>query len=453
MVKIGTTGIARRIGAIGLAIGLALLAPEAPAASLLRDAETEYALDTLSLPVMVSANLLAGRIPVLIVNDMSLNAFVTDGRAVFMHAGLFLRLKSPEQVQAVIAHELGHITNSHTVRRNLNADNARLSSGLGVALGLAAGVLSGRPDAGFGVLAGTAGSARGVLLAHTREEEAAADRSGMRYLARSGIDPKAMAEVMRIFVGQEDLLPGRQDAYLRSHPLSRDRLRAIESYAEVLGPQTTSHDQAQYWFDRAQAKLGGYLREPDDTFRRYPERDGSDAGRIGRAMAYWKLGRAEAAYAELDPVIAARPGDVYLHELKGWIALESNRLPQALASYARAAELSPKEPQILAGYGRALLAQNTRATDADALKVLETARARDRYDPALLRDLAMAYARTGGAAEASLYTAERYALLGDDKSALVHARRAAAGLSAGSPGWNRAQDIITAAEREAKTRR
>ncbi|WP_108258685.1 glycoside hydrolase family 3 N-terminal domain-containing protein [Mangrovicoccus ximenensis] len=242
----------------------------------------------------------------------------------------------------------------------------------GRALARKAAAVTGSPGAGLGIAYGSAGSARGVFLGHTREEESAADRSGMRFMARAGIDPHAMAEVMALFAGQEDMSPVRQDPYLRSHPLSRDRIRAIESYAEVLGPQTSDRASADYWFARLQAKLGGYLRDPDFTFGRYPASDRSDAGHIGRALAQYKMGRAEAAWAELDPVLAERPDDAYLHELKGWIALESNRMDVAEASYRRAAELAPRETQVMAGLGRVLLAEDTPAANAEALKVLNS---------------------------------------------------------------------------------
>lgn len=444
----------RKSSSIGRALAsvfvcLAMLGP-ASAQGLIRDAGAEHALETLAHPLKNAASLPGSRVKVLIVNDMSLNAFVINGRAVFVHAGLILRLKSAEELQAVIAHELAHITNGHITRRGLNFQNSKLSTGIGLALGLAAAALSGEPTAGVGLAIGTASSARGVFLSHTREEEAAADRSGMRFLARSGIDPSALADVMELFAGQENITPGRQDPYLRSHPLSRDRVRAINAYAEVLGPATSDSELANYWFARAQAKLGAYLRDPKYTFRRYPKSDTSDAGRIGRSLAYWKLGQAQSAFAELDPLLEEHPNDAFAHELRGWIALESNLVSEAVASYEIAAGLAPKQAQVLSGYGRALLAQNTAASNTQALEVLKKARARDRFDARLLRDLSLAYAREGEPALASLYTAERYVLTGDVKAAVVHAKRAEGGLPTGSPAWSKAQDIIDAAEAAGK---
>ena len=93
--------------------------------------------------------------------------------------------------------------------------------------------------------------------------------------------------------------------------------------------------------------------------------------------------------------------------------------------------------------GRALLSLNRPDTDAEALEVLQDARRHDLGDAAALRDLATAYSRAGNQGMASLATAERYALTGNIKDAMVHARHAAAAMPEGSPGWLRAQDILS----------
>jgi len=115
-----------------IVVGLAGAA-QAQGIPLLRDAEAEYGLDVLARPILTSAGLPARRTRVLIVNDMAMNAFVIDSRTVFVNAGLILRLQSADQLQAVIAHEVGHIANGHTSRRALNAKAARNASLAGIA--------------------------------------------------------------------------------------------------------------------------------------------------------------------------------------------------------------------------------------------------------------------------------------------------------------------------------
>jgi predicted Zn-dependent protease len=283
----------------------------------------------------------------------------------------------------------------------------------------------------------------GAFLAHTREEEAAADKSGMHYLALAGIDPGAMGDVLSLFDAQAALRGG----YTTTHPLTRDRLRAVETTASRLTAAAPAADPAiaTYWFDRLKAKLSAYLRSPSYTFRRY-DGDDSDAGRIARAMAHFKNGEMDRAQAILAGLSETRPDDPFLPELRGWMQMEAGAPRAALPHYTRAVELAPDQPQILAGKGRTLLALDTAGSARDALAPLEAAYARDRRDPRLLRDLAIAYARTGETGKASLATAERYALAGRGDDATIHARRAAAALPNGSPGWARAQDIIRDAE-------
>jgi len=429
-----------------VAVLLVLAGLPAAAQGLIRDAGLEHGLDRLARPILTAAGLPANRTRVLVVNDTGMNAFVVDSRTIFVTAGLILRMQSADELQAVIAHEAAHISNGHVARRGLNAQAARNAALVGLAVGVAAGAASGTPEAGVGIALGTQSSALRTFLSHTREEEAAADKSGMRYLAIAGVDPAALGAVLENFAGQEALTPGQQDPYARSHPLSRDRVRAVATTADALTPLPADRAAEHYWFGRTKALLSAYFRSPGYTFRRVGADDMSDAARIARAMAHHKSGDLPAARAELAAAIDARPEDAFLHDLMGWMELEWGNWDAARDAYGRAAVLAPREPLIKAGYGRALLARDTGADNARALEVLTDARARDPYDANLLRDLAIAHARAGQDGLAALATAERYALTGRLKDAGVLARRAEGALPTGSPGWSRAQDLIRAAD-------
>lgn len=435
------------------AVVLATLPLPAAAQSLLRDAGAEHGLEILARPILSAAGLPANRTKILVVNDLSLNAFVIGSQAVFINAGLILKLDSSEELQAVIAHEIAHIANGHFAQRGVNFQNSRTAAGIGILLALAAGAVSGNPAAGVGLAAGSISAAHRTFLAHTRAEESSADKSGMRYLARAGIDPVAMRGLLNHFAGQEALRPSRQDPYAVSHPLTRDRLRAVDTTAAALSPRTSDRSEADYWFARVQSKLSAYLRSPAYTLQRLSPNDLSDSAQIERVLAYYKTPNLAAARRPMTSLLEKHPDDAYLHELSGWIEIESAKVAPAIEAYRRAAELAPKEPMILAGLGRALLANGQAATDAEALTVLQQARARDSYDPSLLRNLSIAYARAGDTGMASLYTAERYALTGRLKDARIHAHRAAAQLPTGSPGWQRSEDIIRAAQSAQKKRR
>ena len=422
---------------------LAVLMPvQAVAATLLRDADIEYALNRLAAPILQAAGLNPNRIRVLLIDDRTLNAFVADSDHIFIHSGLLLKLDRAAALQAVIAHEAAHIANGHLARRSANLRSARTAAGLGAILAAAAAAGgSGRAAAGLSL--GAQSSAMRLFLSHTRAEEASADQSSVRYMVRAGVDPRGAVEVHDLFEGQEALNVGRQDPYMRTHPLSRERARAMEAFVNANpGPQGDS-PSATYWFARAQGKLSAFTRAPNWTLRRAGDSPSADIALMREAVAHHRNSDSRRALAAIDRAIAQRPQDPFLYDLKGQILLESRQAGAAVAAYRKAASLAPGHPLILGGQGRALLASEQYGA---ALKVLEQARARDFRDARILRDLSVAYARNGQNAMASLVTAERYAVQGRLKDAGLHAKRAADLLPQGSGPWKRAQDVLRAAK-------
>lgn len=431
---------------VALCVALVAAAP-VRAASLLRDADIEYALTELAKPVLHAAGLSPSRVRILVVHDSTLNAFVVDTQAIFIHSGLILKLDSAAALQAVIAHEAAHITNGHISRRLSNFRSARTAAGIGIALAAAAAA-SGGGKAAAGLAIGSQSSAMRLFYAHTRAEESSADISSVRYLVRAGIDPQGAMDVQELFRGQDVLSEARQDPYMRTHPMNSDRRRALAGLVASISKKTAPNPTGDYWFDRAKGKLSAFLRAPGWTLRRADRSVSKDIAHMRRAVAYHRQSDLKRAIREIDAALALRRNDALYLELKGQILLESRQYKAATRVYASAAKLAGNHPLILSGYGRALLAAGS---PGQALTVLEAARARDFRDPRLLRDLAVAYAKTGKTGMASVVTAERYALRGDLKNAAIHAKRAEAMLPRGSGPWNRAMDVLHAAQ-QAKRR-
>ncbi|WP_090220187.1 M48 family metalloprotease [Litoreibacter janthinus] len=425
----------------------------AHAVSLIRDAEIEQALQQLAKPVLRSAGFGVGRIRILVINDSKLNAFVVDANHVFIHSGLITKLRRPEALQAVIAHELAHIANGHLTRRATNARVAGRVTAIGMALAAAAAI-GGNGDAAIGLAAGTSSSAARRFFAHTRAEESSADQSAMRYMASANLDPAAMTDILEIFRGQEALRPGRQDPYARTHPLSQDRLRAVKGYAASYKSRVKpTTPEAQYWYARMSAKLSGFLGNPRYVLRRAESKGNGEIAMLRRAIAYHKTPNLKKALAEMNALLKMRPRDPYYHELKGQVLLEGRQFDAAVSSYKQALALAPREALIEAGLGRALLAQGSAGAAKQALAILIRARSRDPGDPQMLRNLALAHAKNGQNAMASVATAERYAVLGRYDDAVIHAKRASGALPRGSSGWLRAQDVLAAASAAPKGRK
>lgn len=420
------------------------------ALSLLRDPDIEYALKQVATPVLKAAGLNASRMDILVIDDRSLNAFVVDRSAIFIHSGLLLKMKNAPMLQSVIAHEAAHITNGHLVRRPVAVRNARTAAGIGAVLAGAAAAASGNSDAIGAAAAGASNSAIRLLMTHTRAEENAADQSGMRFLANAGIDTQGAVEVMDIFRGQEALSVRRKDAYARTHPLSSDRYRVIQRLAAGYAGKGKPDPKADYWFARAKGKLSAFKRAPKWTLNRAGEYGYQDVKLMRQAVAYHRQSNLRRALKAIDAAIATRPKDPYYRELRGQILMESRQTKAAVSAYGGAVNLAPRNALILGAYGRSLLAGGQLEK---AVQILEKSRANDGRDPRVVRDLAAAHAKLGNNGMASVLTAERYAMSGRLKDAGIHAQRASDLLPRGSAAWQRAQDVLSAAKAAQKKRR
>ncbi|WP_353329125.1 M48 family metalloprotease [Phaeobacter sp. NW0010-22] len=421
------------------------------AIQLLRDPDIEYGLKELAFPVLRAAGLSPNRVKVLVVNDSSLNAFVVDHNTIFLNYGLIVKVKRADVIQAVIAHEAAHIANGHLARRIGNLENARNLSSLGIALALLAAAAGGG-DAAAGIAAGTQSSAIRGFLSHTRAEEAAADRSAASYMRLSDISPQGLVDLHRTFAGQELLSVGRQDPYMQSHPLTRDRIRAAENYVASYTSQAkpNANANAEYWFNRVKGKITAFTRSPKWTQSSVKHEKSRDVALMRQAIAYHRLNNYSQALSSVNAALEIRPEDPYYYELKGQILVENRKWDASVRAYETAVELAPREPLVLAGLGRALLHAGK---PKEALAQLQKARARDYRDIRMLRDLAMAYSKTGNNGMASVVTAERYALQGRMADAGIHAKRAIGTLPTGSTGWQRAQDVLIASERAERRKR
>ncbi len=429
-----------------LAAALVAAAPTAHAAGLIRDAEIERTLRTASEPIFKAAGLDAASVNMFIINDPSLNAFVAGGNNIFIHAGLVQRLPHVELFQAVIAHEVAHITGGHLAQRAVQAGSAGNAVGLGFLLGVAAAAAGGAP-AGVGVAIGTADAVGKTLFKYSRTQESIADRTSVRYLADSNIDPAAIIDVLEMLDAQEALYGSGANPYVLSHPLPATRIaqlrNAVDQHRIAEGNSQRAAELA-YWYARARAKFQGFLGRPARNLRDAGSRGNSETATIVRAISQFRLPDPATAIREADRLLDLRPNDPFYHELKGQILLESNQARAAVESYRKAVSIAGDEPLLLAGLGRAQLAARDAYSNDSALATLTRAYRLDPRDGRMLRDLAIAYQRSGQNGMASLATAERFALASDFRQAALHAARAQQQLAAGTADWQKARDILAA---------
>ena len=425
-----------------LVVSVPVSAP-AYAQSILRDAETEALFRDMSRPIIAQTGLDPKNVDVVLINDPSVNAFVAGGQAVYVNSGLINEATSANQVQGVIAHELGHVVGGHAVL-NQGGKAATNISLLSLLLGAAAAAAGGG-EAAMGVLMAGQQAAMGKFLAYTRSQEASADAAGASYLSKAGITGKGSLEFFQKLQGLEfrhGYRPQDGDEFYSTHPMTADRIATLTDVYEADPAWNKPSDPAlEARFTRVKAKLYGFLAEPQDTLRAYPPTDNSIPAHYARAYAYHKDSQLDRARAETDALLMTAPDDPYFLELKGQILLEAGKADEALAPLRRATELTGNQPLIATLFGHALIATENRKNFAEAGTVLRAAVSRDRENPFAWYQLGVIYANQGDMPRARLASAEQQVLSGRMEEALASARAAEMGLPENSPDWLRAQDI------------
>jgi predicted Zn-dependent protease len=434
-----------RLIMVGILLFFAAARP-AMAQSILRDSETELLFREMSQPLIEAAGLDPNSVRVVLVNDPEINAFVSQGQVVYIHSGLLVAADNANQLQGVIAHELGHVAGGHAIRIYEGASRATAITILSLVLGAAA-MAVGAGDAGMGIMAAGQQAAMGSFLAFTRAQESSSDQAGAVYLSKAGISGRGSVEFFKKLQNQEYRLAiYAKDSYDRTHPLSNERIAALtEIYQKDPAWNRKTDPALEARFQRVKAKLVGYVT-PKEAVRFYPESDQSIPAHYARAYAYHLGAYPDKANVEADALLASNSEDPFFLELKGQILLESGRPKEAIAPLRKAVANAPNMPMISVMLGHALIASEDPKNFAEAKQVLKTAVNRDNDNPFAWYQLGIVYDREGDEPRAALATAERSNLEGNNKLALTSARMAMAGLPQGTPDYLRAQDIAMVSE-------
>ena len=427
-----------------LALAATLWSPIAQAQgapSILRDAETEAMFADMSAGIIKASGLNPRDVQVVLVNDQSINAFVAGGQIVYIHSGLIQAADNANEVQGVIAHEVGHIADGHIITGEAAMKPAMKMTLLSMVLGLAA-VAAGAGAAGMGIMGLGQSAAMGNYLAFNRVQEATADASAVRYLSDSGTSGRGMITFFKKLQQQEYRYRGEIDPFMQSHPMSGERIGNLSADIQASKAYTNRTDAAlEERFRRVKAKLAGYVLPYASTLLLYPERDQSIVAHYARAYAYHKGGYPEKADAEAAALVTAEPNNPYFQEIVGQILLEAGKPKSALTPLRAATEGSRSNPLIATTFGHALIATEDKANLPEAIRVLRVATQRDDDNPWAWMQLGTAYEQSGDEPRAALATAERAQLMGDQRTAMQSARFAMAGIPANSADWIRAQDI------------
>ena len=419
--------------------------------SFIRDAEIEDTIRLFGTPLFAVAGLEPSSVRVYLVNDPSFNAFVAGGQRIFINTGLLIASQNANEVIGVLAHETGHISGGHLARSRDALSDASAQSIMAMVLGVVAAVVS-APGVGQAIAAGGTHIAQRSYLKYSRVQESSADQAALTMLDETHQTSRGMLTFFEQLGDQEALLTASQDPYVRTHPLTRDRVDTIRAHVEK-SPYADTIELALYVerHDRMRAKLIAFIGSPAATYRKYP--GNSVPARYARSIARHKQRQTDKALALIQGLIAEYPEDPYFHELHGQILLESGNAEAAVAPYEAAVALRPNKVLLRLGLGQAQVSVEDDRYIQAAIDNMGRAVRLAPGNASAWRWLGMAYGRKGDIGQASLATAERYYLTGKYRDAVGQAARAEHVLAKGTPGWLRAQDLKVASEQKMKRKR
>jgi predicted Zn-dependent protease len=426
-----------------------------PGLPIIRDTEIEQLLRDYAQPVLKATGLAKQNVKVVVLNDKAFNAFVMDGRHIFINAGALSEAKTPNEIIGVLAHETGHLAGGHLSRLREQLASAQTASIVALLLGVGAIVAASRTgsagDVGAAAIMAPQSALQRSLLAYVRTQEDQADHAGVKFLNATGQSPKGMVDLFKR-LSNEALFNSRYiDPYLQTHPMPAERVATLEALAKT-SPYWDKKDspELQLRHDMMRAKLAGFLDRPDSLARRYPLSDHSLPARYARAIATYRHSDLRGAIEQIDGLIQAQPANPYFEELKGQALLEGGRGAEAIAPLRRASQLSHGASLIQIMLAQALIAADKPKYAEEAAELLRVAISREPDSPDAYTQLAMAYGRKGDLANADLASAQAAFNRGDIMTARQLAARAKTRLAIGSPAWVRADDIVNLKPPQAK---
>lgn len=418
---------------------------------LIRDAEIENTIRTYATPLFQAAGLSPKGIRLYLVNDRALNAFVAGGLNMFINTGLLIETEGPGEVIGVIAHETGHISGGHIARTGDVLEQTQLALIATYLLGLGAALASGEPGVGAAVASGGSDIALRNLLQYSRGQENSADQAAVTFLKATQQSPRGLLDFMEKLSGQEVLLTNNQDPYLRTHPLTQDRIDFLrQAMRESPYASKAPDPELVRLHERMRAKLIGFLQPLNQVLRSYPENDKSLPARYARAIAYYRVPDIDKGLSEINSLLQEKPNDPYFREFKGQMLLEHGRVSEAVPEYTAAVQALPDEAQLRQALAKAQVALDTRDMDRAALENLAITLAEEPNNATAWRLSAVAHGRLGDQAQTALALAEAALARGQFVEARDRAGHAAGLLTENTAPWLRAQDVKNEAERRLK---
>jgi predicted Zn-dependent protease len=351
-----------------------------------------------------------------------INAFAAPGGVIALHSGLILLADTQDEVAGVLSHEIAHITQLHMYRafeKGKTMNTLAMLAMLGLIL-----ASGGDGDVISGAVVGTQAAAAQAQINFTRHNEVEADRVGIRTLAAAGYDPQGMADFFGK-MSQTNRANGEgPPEFLRTHPMSVDRVAEAESRIHSLPPGEVD-DGRQFYI--VQARLRALLeKDPNKAIKHFNaelEKLLTEARKNGNlyglAIAKQRNSEYEEAEAILSGLLENEPFRLAFQLQMANLQLARGRHDQAISAFADLYHSFPGNQAIALEYGKALLEQRDPELAQTASVVLRQQILSKKDDPALFALYAQAANLAGDDVRATEAIAESYYQRGGTTEAIT----------------------------------
>src|SRR5579859_208670 len=408
--------------------------------SLIRDTEIEDMLHRDVAPIFTAAGIDPKGIQIVLLGSKEVNAAAGPG-VMIVSTALILQAKNPNELQGVMAHEVGHLAGGHSFRSGEYQRAGMVPLILTMGLGVLAAI-AGAGDAAAGLISSAPYFGALGAFGYGREQESRADQAGATLLEKAGLSGRGLVDFFDNFRYQEVFAQYRRFKYFIDHPLSSDRIEALRT--RVMGlPHYDAKDtpEALSEHEIMKAKLDGFIN-PQVSLGKYDEKDMSFPARYARAIAYYQLREPDKALKRVNALLEEQPNNPYLYELKGQILFEFGRVEEAEAPQRKSVELKPDGPLLRVNLGQTPIALGSKAKTEEGIVELKKALTQEEDNAIAWRILAEGYDKHGDEGLARLATAEAQFNVGNMRLAREFAIRARERLPKDSPDWRRATDIV-----------
>lgn len=352
-----------------------------------------------------------------VIHSPDINAFAVPGGVIGLNGGLLLTARSEDELASVIAHELAHLSQRHFARSLERAQNTSWATLAALLASIVIASTAGG-DAGVAALATTQAATIESQLRFSRSNEQEADRIGMQTLARSGMNPGAMADFFEALQRSMRYYGTLPPEFLLTHPVTESRITDARIRASQF-PLRANHDSLEFALMKMRTQIL-FAQDTNATIndlkaQRTASPETLEAVEYGLACAYHKANQLDDALIAIDGLLKARPNRITYLATKAEILNQAGRYHDSIALLQQGLKFNPDNFALSVLYAAALI-KDGKANDAS--QILRYQLMQRPTIPLLWNMLAEAYGKSGDRLGVYEAKAEYYFLHGHTTRAI-----------------------------------